>query len=70
MYRGVDDHFLAREQKRDNGPEQGQLFFLGQGSVSFIGFRTFCKMTSFESLLYYWVFGSVGFSRLLKLNMI
>ena len=41
MYRGVDDHFLenpcAREQKRDNGPEQGQLFFVGQGSVSFIG---------------------------------
>ena len=29
MYRGVDDHFLehlcSREQKRDNGPEQGQL---------------------------------------------
>ena len=41
MYRGVDDQFLehpcAREQKRDNGPEQGQLFFVGQGSVSFIG---------------------------------
>ena len=41
MYRGVDDNFLehpcAREQKRDNDPEQGPLFFLGQGSVSFIG---------------------------------
>ena len=41
MYRGVDDHFLehpcAREKKRDNGPEQGQLFFVGQGSVYFIG---------------------------------
>ena len=41
MYRGADDHFLehpcAREQKRDNGPEQGQLFFVGQRSVSFIG---------------------------------
>ena len=32
MYRGVDDLFLehpcAREQKRDNGPEQDQLFFV------------------------------------------
>ena len=41
MYRGVDDHFLehpcAHKQKRDNGPEQGQLFFVGQGSVSFVG---------------------------------
>ena len=41
MYRGVDDHFLehpcAREQKRDNGLEQGQLFFVGQGCISFIG---------------------------------
>ena len=41
MYRGVDDHFLehpcASEQKRDNGPAQGQLFFVGQGSISFIG---------------------------------
>ena len=41
MYRGVDDPFLehpcAREQKRDNGPEQNQLFFVGQGSISFIG---------------------------------
>ena len=36
-----DDHFLdypcAHEQKRDNGHEQGQLFFVGQGSVFFIG---------------------------------
>ena len=54
MYRGVDDHFLehpcAREQQRDKGPEQGQLFFVGQGSVSFIAavirLLTFCKMTS------------------------
>ena len=41
MYRDVNDHFLehpwAREQKRDNGPEQGQLLFVGQGSVLFIG---------------------------------
>ena len=41
IHRGVDDHFLeypcAREQKRDNGPEHGQLFFVGQGSASFIG---------------------------------
>ena len=41
MYRDVDDHFLenpcAREHKRDNGPEKGQLFFVGQDSVSFIG---------------------------------
>ena len=41
MYRGVDDHFLehpcAREQKRDNGPEQGQWFLVDQGSVYFIG---------------------------------
>ena len=41
MFRGVNDHFLehpcACEQKRDNGPEQGQLFFVGQGSVSLIG---------------------------------
>ena len=41
MYRGVDDLFLehpcACEQKHDNGSEQGQLFFVGQGSVSFIG---------------------------------
>ena len=52
MYRGVDDHYLehpcAREQKCDNGHEQGQLFFVGQGSDSFIGavIRIFCKMTS------------------------
>ena len=31
------EHPCAREQKRDNGPEQGQSFFVGQGSVSFIG---------------------------------
>ena len=41
MYHGVDDHFLehpcAREQKHDNGPEQGQLFVVGHGTVSFIG---------------------------------
>ena len=41
MYRGVDDRFLehpcASELKRDNGPEHGQLFFVGQSSVSFIG---------------------------------
>ena len=38
MCHGVDDHYpCAREQKRDNGPEQGQLFFVGQGSVSFVG---------------------------------
>ena len=41
MHRSVDDHFFehtcAREQKRDNDPEQGQLFFVGQESVSFIG---------------------------------
>ena len=40
MKRGVDDHFLehpcAREQKGDNGLEQGQLFIVGQGSVPFI----------------------------------
>ena len=40
-FRGFVDHFLehpcAREQKRGNGPEQGQLFFVDQGSVSFIG---------------------------------
>ena len=33
MHRSVDDHFFehtcAREQKRDNDPEQGQLFFCG-----------------------------------------
>ena len=54
MYRAVDDHFLehpcGRGQKRDNDPEQGQLFFVSQGSVSFIDatfdFWTFCKMTS------------------------
>ena len=41
MYCGVNGNFLeypwAREQKRDNGPEQGQLLFAGQGSVLFIG---------------------------------
>ena len=54
MYRGVDEHFLehpcAREQKRDNDPEQGQLFFVEQGIVSFIGafiqLLDICKMTS------------------------
>ena len=77
MYHGVDDHFLehpcAREQKRDNDPEQGQLFFLGQGSVSFIGaairVRDNLYIDFFESLVYYRVFGSGGFSRLLKLNL-
>ena len=71
MYHGVDDHFLehpcARERKRDNDPEQGQLFFLGQGSVSFI--RDNLYIDFFESLVYYRVFGSGGFSRLLKLNL-
>ena len=78
MYRGVDDHFLehpcVREQKRDNDPEQGPLFFLGQGSVSFIGavirLRNNLCIDFFESLVYYRVFGSGGFSRLLKLNLI
>ena len=41
MYRVEDDHFhehpCAFEEKRDNGPAQGQLFFVGQGSVSFVG---------------------------------
>ena len=77
MYRGVNDHFLehpcAREQKRDNGPEQGQLFFVGQGSVSFIGevirLPNILQNDFFESLVYYRVFGSGGFSRLLSMNM-
>ena len=37
MYCGVDDNFLEHPCARDNGPEQGQLFFVGQSSVSFIG---------------------------------
>ena len=53
MY-GVDDlfreHISACEQKRDNGPEQSQLFFVGQDSVILsvqsFDFSTASKMTS------------------------
>ena len=74
----VDDHFLeqpcAREQKRDNGPEQAQLFFVGRGSVPFIGavIRLLVILYNdfFESHVYHRVLGSGGFSMLLNLNMI
>ena len=37
MPRNFLEHPYACEQKRDKGPEQGQLFFVCQGFVSFIG---------------------------------
>ena len=78
MYHDVDDHFFehpcGREQKHDKGPEQDQLFFVNQSSVSFIGavirLLDILKNDFFESVVYHRVFGSECITRLLKLSMI